>query len=79
MADVISIAANERGELTQAQLRVLHALAHGYKHAAAAHYLGISCRTVEQHVQQLRKVCKHKNLFQLGMWYQQHYPNGETT
>lgn len=79
MADVIPIAANERGELTEAQLRVLHALAMGHKHSSAAHYLGISARTVEQHVQQLRKVCKHKNLFQLGMWYQKRYPNGEPT
>ncbi len=70
------IATNERGELTPAQERVLHALARAEKFSAVAESLGISCRTVEQHVQQLKQVSKHKSLFQLGMWYQQRYPNG---
>lgn len=76
MSDVTPIA-NEMGEVTQAQLRVLHALAQGYKYSAAAQSLGISCRTVEQHVQAARKVSKQTSLFQLGMWYQRHYPDGD--
>lgn len=76
MVSIIPNVTNEHGELTPAQERVLHALARGHKFTAAAESLSISARTVEQHVQQVKKVSKHKNLFQLGMWYQQRYPNG---
>lgn len=79
MTDAAPIAANERGEITPSQARVLHALARGGKYSVVAESLSISPRTVEQCVQQLRIVCKHKNLFQLGMWYQKRYPNGEPT
>ena len=79
MASPTPIAANLRGELTPAQVRVLHVLARGQKFQSAAETLGVSARTIEQHVQQLKTVTKHKNLFQLGMWYQYHYPNGEAS
>jgi DNA-binding CsgD family transcriptional regulator len=79
MVDVGPIAANLRGELTEAQARTLHQLALGQKYSAAAQSLGLSQRTIEQHVQQMRIVTRHKNSFQLGMWYQRHFPNGAPT
>lgn len=78
MPDITPIATNARGELTPAQERVLHALAHGDKFTAIAQSLSISPRTVEQHVQQMKKLTKHRSLFQLGMWYQRRFPNGES-
>lgn len=76
MVDTAPNATNARGELTPAQERTLHALARGLKYSAAADYLGVSPRTVEQHVQAIARVSKHRNLFQLGMWYLRRYPNG---
>lgn len=77
MVDIQPNATNQRGEITPAQERTLHALARGLKYAAAADYLGLSRRTVEQHVQAISTVTKHRNLFQLGMWYVRRYPNGD--